>query len=472
MRKGFIVLSIVVISALLLGACQTATPTTVATQPPIHVPANTDTPAPTKTPLPTETATATATQTPAPTPAISGTIRVITWDSSDFFLQAWKDAIASFEAAYPNVTVEFKSMPQNYIDTFMKEADAGGGADVLQVNDGDVSRLAQAGYFEPLEPYMLGEKGMQTLDPSIFFESVITSGQYNGITYVLPRDYNPVVFFYNKKLFDTAGVAYPNSEWTWNDLLAAAQKLTIKDASGKVTQWGFAIRDGAGNPYWTRGLWSFIYQNGDDMISADGTSVSGHLNSDATLQAIQWYSDLFLTNKVAPTREDMAASGSRDLFADGKVAMQFTGLWELYGYTQNPNISVATAQLPQGKQRGISLTWRGFAMNSKSQNKDAAWIFLRWISADQGAGIFGKTGLTAVKSIAEEQGLANDPHYGPIMADIPYLHPAPYTINPKYYVCAGTAFDSYLIDVFLRQGGDLNAMVSNIATQADACLAQ
>lgn len=468
MKKVSVFLSSLVISAMLLGACQTSTPATAPTQ----APSSTEALPPTATALPTETPAPTATVPPAPTPAISGTIRVQTYDSSEFNLGKWQEAIASFEAAYPNVNVEFKSVPQNSIETFMQEADAGGGADIVQVSDGDVSRIAQGGYFEPLDPYMSGEMGMQTLDPSVFFESVLTSGQYNGTTYVLPRDYNPVVFFYNKDLFDAAGLAYPTDDWTWDDLLTAAQALTLRDGSGKVTQWGFTIRDGAGNPYWQRGLWAFIYQNGNDMISADGTRVSGHLDSDETVQAIQWYADLFTTHKVTPTRDLMAASGSRDLFVDGKSAMQFTGFWELYGYTQNTNISLGVAQLPQGTQRGNSLTWRGFAMNSKSQNKDAAWIFLRWISADEGAKVFATAGLTPLKSIVEEWDWANDPNYGPVVADIPYLHPAPFTINPKYYSCVGFAFDDWLADVYLKSGGDLQSQLTDMAAKADTCLGQ
>lgn len=468
MKRFFFVPPILVISALILGACQTAAPTTASAQ----APSNTALPQATATHLPTETPSPTETVMPAPTPNISGTIRVLTYDSSEFNLGKWDEAIASFKAAYPNVNVEFKSMPQNYIETFMQEADAGGGADIVQVSDGDVSRVADGGYFEPLNPYMSGEKGMQTLDPSVFFESVLTSGQYNGTTYVLPRDYNPVVFFYNKDLFDAAGLAYPTNDWTWDDLLIAAQALTLRDESGKVTQWGLTIRDGAGNPYWTRGLWAFIYQNGGDMISADGTQVSGHLDSDATVQAIQWYADLFTKHKVTPTRELMAASNSRDLFVDSKSAMQFTGFWELYGYTQNTNLSVGVAQLPQGTQRGNSLTWRGFAMNSKSQNKDAAWIFLRWISADEGARVFATAGLTPLKSIVEEWDWANDPNYGPVVADLPYLHPVPFTIDPKYYSCVGFAFDDWLADVYLKSGGDLKSKLTSMAAQADTCLGQ
>jgi multiple sugar transport system substrate-binding protein len=399
-----------------------------------------------------------------------GTIRVGSWDSEDG-LKPWNDAIASFKAAYPGIDVKLESVPQGYGDKLLAEFASGTAPDVFQVGDGDVPKFAAQGVFEPLDPYISGEKGNNPLDTSVFVKAVSDIGKVNGKTYLLTKDFSPLVLYYNKKMFDAAGVAYPTDKWTWDDFSAAAQKLTVKDSSGNITQWGVQLPDGWGDAYWSRGIWPIIYQNGGNVISDDGKTTTGYLNSDATVQAVQWYSDLFLKDKVAPTKADVDALAGADLFATGKVAMLWTGVWPLGDYIKNKDISIGTSQLPQGKQRGNSICWAGFGMYSKSQNKDAAWAFLRWIGADKGAEAFANYALTDVKPIADAQGKTADPYYGPVMADLNNVHPLPDFTNPKFGDCVATPFQAALEDYFTN-GGDLKTKLTDVATKADACLAQ
>ena len=81
----------------------------------------------------------------------------------------------------------------------------------------------------------------------------------------LPRDLNVIALFYNKKLFDAAGVAYPDESWDWAKLVEVGKQLTVKDAAGKVSQWGFYTETLDMENYWS----SLVWQNGGDIISAD-----------------------------------------------------------------------------------------------------------------------------------------------------------------------------------------------------------
>ena len=469
MKKIFLILSVLLVAGLALAACQSATQT--ATQAPVMTAAPattaaTEAPAATQAPAATEAPAATG----APNSAVSGSIRVGSWDGADA-LKPWNEAIASFKAAYPNVEVNLESVPQGYGDKLLAEFASGTAPDVFQVGDGDVAKFAAQGVFEPLDPYISGQKGNQPLDTSKFVKAVADIGKVNGTTYLLTKDFSPLVLYYNKKLFDAAGVAYPTNDWTWDDLKAAAQKLTVKDSSGNVTQWGIQLPDGWGDAYWTRGILPLIYQNGGDIVSPDGKKASGYLDSDATVQAVQFYSDLFLKDKAAPTKADVDAVAGADLFATGKVAMLWTGVWPLGDYIKNSDISVATAQLPHNKQRGNSICWAGFGLYSKSQNKDAAWAFLRWIGADKGAESFAQYALTDVKPIADAQGKTKDQNYGPVMADLDNVHPLPDFTSPKFGDCVATPFQAALEDYFTN-GGDLKQKLTDVATKADACLAK
>ena len=81
----------------------------------------------------------------------------------------------------------------------------------------------------------------------------------------LPRDLNVVALYYNKAMFDAAGIPYPDETWDWAKLNDVAKQLTVKDANGKVTQWGFYTETTDMENYWSELVW----QNGGDIVSAD-----------------------------------------------------------------------------------------------------------------------------------------------------------------------------------------------------------
>ena len=457
MKKLFLVFSVVLIASMVFTACgpaATTPPAPPATQPPATQPPATQPPA---------TEAPTATQPPAA--KLSGTVRIGSWDSADA-LTPFNDAITSFEAAYPNVKIQLEDVPQNYGDKLLAEFASGTAPDVFQVGDGDVARFAAQGVFEPLDPYISGQKGNDPLDTSVFIQAVADIGKVGGTTYLLTKDSSPLVLYYNKKMFDAAGVAYPTDKWTWADLLSAAQKLNKPG-----TQWGIQLPDGWGDPTWVRGILPIIYQNGGDIISADGKKVTGYLDSDATIQALQWYADLITKYKVAPSKADVAALNGADLFQTGKVAMLWTGVWPLSGYIKDTTMSFGTAPLPQGKVRANSICWAGFALYSKGQNKDAAWAFLRWIGADKGAEAFANYALTDVKAIADSQGKTTDPYYASVMSDLGVVHPLPDFTTMKFNDCVNTPLTKAL-DTYFTSGGDMKTLMSKVASDGDTCLAQ
>ncbi len=119
-------------------------------------------------------------------------------------------------------------------------------------------KYAAEGVLENLDPY-IQKSGYDLND---YWPGLLESAKYNGSVYGLPRDIEVNILYYNKDLFDKAGVKYPDENWTWDDLLAAAEKLTVKDASGKVTQYALAMENNGKYDKW-------VNQNGgailDDM---------------------------------------------------------------------------------------------------------------------------------------------------------------------------------------------------------------
>ncbi len=460
MKKISIALSLLAAISMILAACApAAVPTAQTIIQTVEVPVN-------STVIVTQEVQVQVTTTPVPS-KIQGTIRVGSWDSGDA-LEPFNTAIKAFEAKYPGVKVQLESVPQGYGDKLLTQFAAGTAPDVIQVGDGDVAKFSTQGVLEPLDPFISGDN---PLDMSVFFPAVADIGKVGGKYYLLTKDYSPLVLYYNKDLFKAAGVDFPTADWTWDDFVAAAQKLTVTDAKGNITQWGVQLPDTWGDWLWYRGISPIIYQNGGEVINADGTATSGYLNSPEVVEAVQKYVDLFLKYKVAPTKADIDALSGQDLFQTGKVAMIWTGRWPLKDFLKNTSLNFGTAGLPAGKKHANSICWAGFALYSKGQNKDTAWAFLKWITAEQGAQEFAKYAFTAVQPIADLQGLATDPYNMNIVADLQYVHPLPDTINAKWIDCGEKYFKQELEQVFLN-GADVKASMDKAAQEADACFAK
>ncbi len=412
--------------------------------------------------------------------AISGDVRVSTWESGDN-LQYWNNAIAAFEKENPGVKIALESVPQDYGTKLLAQFASGSAPDVFQVGDGDVAKFQSQGVVESLDPYITGKNGF---DLNELYPAVAAFGKIGDSTYYLTKDYSPLVLYFNKEKFDAAGVEVPNAKWTWDNLLTAAQKLTV-DANGKtateegfdaanVQTWGVWLPNSWGDTAWERGILPIIYQNGGSQVSEDGKTTTGYMNSEANVAALQWYVDLFEKYHVAPSKTDYSSFSGADLFATGQVAMMWTGIWPMNGYITGDSaltFPFGANILPAGpKGNANALCWAGFGLYSGSKNKDAAWAFLKYIAAGEGAKEFAKYALTDVKAIVEEQGLAKDQYKGSVIADLENVKQIPEAFTPFWLDCGNKYFVQEISTVLEGDVAVKDAM-DKAASEADTCLA-
>jgi len=411
-----------------------------------------------------------------PDASLSGTIRVSTWESGPN-LQYWTNAISGFNKMYPNITVQLEAVPNNYGTNLLAQIAAGNAPDIFQNGDGDVSTFVAKGAVEDLGPYISGKNGVDT---SAFFPDILSFGQVNGTQYYLTKDYSPLVLFYNLDLLKKAGLEAPKAGYTWDDLLKMAQKLTL-DANGNdatsdkfdpkhISQWGLGIPAGWGDTLWDRGLEPLIYQNGGSLVSKDGTKTTGLMNSDATVAALQWYADLFNKYHVSPTHDDFAAFNGADLFQGGQVAMLWNGDWAADGYTQLKDFHFGISELPVGPKGPANvLCWAGFGLNPKSANKDMAWLFLKYITAGEGAKEFANYALPTIKTLAEDI-KAKAPYKAAVFSSLDNLQSLPDFTTIKYNDCVKKFFQQEL-DTALKGTATMKDAMDKAASEADACLA-
>ena len=405
------------------------------------------------------------TATPAPLPEGAKTVlRVGTGDSGEGLTPHFK-IIEMFEAENPDIQVQLEPVGSgDYYARILTQIAAGDPPDLLQIGDDAVPMFVDRGAFVPLDDFIASEN--YPLDTSIYLPGVMEPGKWEGVQYLLPKDFSPMAIYYNKKLFDAAGVAYPAEGWTWDDLLATAQALTKSDASGNVVQWGIQLP----GP-WTTGFEYWVAAAGGSLISEDGTSFVGYMDSPEVQNAVQFYADLYNKHKVAPPPADMNAfGGGNSEFDNGTAAMRLFGRWPQSGMKENPNIDLGVAPLPAGAQRAGVLFWGGFGVSSLSDNPEAAWRFLRYYTGAEGAQVWKDWALPTVKSVAEESGLSTDPIEGVWLNELNHLAPRAYVFTPYWGQTADPALRRVLESAILDPNANIPELLAIAAQEAQSAL--
>jgi multiple sugar transport system substrate-binding protein len=189
----------------------------------------------------------------------------------------------------------------------------------------------------------------------------------------VPRDLNVVALYYNKKMFDAAGIPYPDDTWDWAKLTEVAKKLTIKGADGKTKQWGFYTETTDMENYWSELVW----QNGGDIISADHkTSLVG---SDQAAGGLQFLQDLIWKDKVMPDASITDALG--DAFEQAQAAMEANGSW-LVATHQAAGLDFGIAPLPKGPAgQATSINPTGAVVYKGTKSPEAAWAFVKYLAS-------------------------------------------------------------------------------------------
>jgi multiple sugar transport system substrate-binding protein len=172
--------------------------------------------------------------------------------------------------------------------------------------------------------------------------------KYQGKWYSLPVFNTDDLFYYNKTLFTQAGLAEPTDDWTWNDLLSAAQKLTTRSTGGKTDVWGVQIPNGV------QGGWgSMVFANGGDWMNADKTKTT--LDQPGALGALQFVYDLIQKYKVMPTAADedaLSKAGIDDPFSAGKIAIRTAITSAIPTYLKNAKFDWDVAIVPKSPTTG------------------------------------------------------------------------------------------------------------------------
>jgi len=263
--------------------------------------------------------------------------------------------------------------------------------DVFLLDAEDVPRVVDRGVALDLVPY-LARIGV---DPARYDPALLAVFRRGAGIYGLPRGYTPVVIAYNKDLLDRAAVPYPTDDWTWDDFLRVAKRLTRDtDGDGSIDQWGSAF-DGR------LALWlPWIWSGGGDVLCADGRRASGCLDSRATVEALRWYAGLATSEELGPRIHDArdAPGAIARLFASGRLAFMTTGHWAIPGLraiVAAGRLHVGFVAIPhrEGVPSATVLYVSGYAVPAMTLRRKAAVELAAELTDSAAAAARGETGL-------------------------------------------------------------------------------
>jgi multiple sugar transport system substrate-binding protein len=303
-----------------------------------------------------------------------------------------EDFVRRFEADHPDIRVKMMWVPGTQYQTKFKTLAAAGQAPDL-VECGDV-------WIAYMLPFMydvtgLVERDRAEVDLDDFFPEVLAACQHQGRFYFLAAGMNISLLYYNKTLFDQAGAAYPNDQWTWDDYIAAAQKIMELPGSGRGGIWGSDVESG----WW--GEWLiFVRQAGGRLFNDDLTRCL--LDEPAAITGLRMYNDRIHRLGIAPA----PGYGPDNQFASGKIGMWYGGhteKWKTYNAIPGLDWDIEVLPIGPNGREGGEIAIRAYGITKSSKHPEAAWALMKYmVTPEHIRENVQRGGLSVRRSVADE----------------------------------------------------------------------
>lgn len=281
--------------------------------------------------------------------------------------------IPEFERQNPGIKVRFHHF-EDYGNRIRLSFAGDIAPDVMRQGSESGPQWIRRGVNLPLDTYIDGPDGIDRKD---FIPILWDAVRFDGRTYGVPQDINIMGLYYNKELFDRAGMAYPDASWDWARLAAAAEKLTVdRDADGHPEVIGLDMGWGG----WA--FRPFLYQAGGRIWGLDGTHTV--IDSPEAVAALRYYKTLMRSYTLTRSDSQRGGLGPDKFFEAGKVAMFVDGSWRTPSLKTNaPELRFGVAPLPHGKVAMSVSSSCYWGVSSKSRHPEAAWKLVKYLSGKE-----------------------------------------------------------------------------------------
>lgn len=301
------------------------------------------------------------------------------WQATlDPYLEECKN---NFEKEHENIKIILEPTGWGeYWEKLGTAATGGSIADVFQMNGPNIDTYADNGVILPLDDYIASSD----VDMANYPEAMNGLYNVNGTTYGIPIDWDTIGLWYNKEVFDAAGVSYPTDSWTWEDMTEAAKQLTDADKGVYGISAGYADQGG---------FYNTVFACGGYIISDDKTT-SG-FDQEGTKAGIKCWIDLMEAG-YSPSQASFDDDPDYVQFMSGKIGMLFAGDWYAATFAA-PDADFAdkcdVVYLPtiNGKRASV-IHGKANCISASTANPDAAWAWVEYLAGAEANEILGKTG--------------------------------------------------------------------------------
>ncbi len=270
----------------------------------------------------------------------------------------------AFHEENPNITVEIETIGYDDYFTQMQTRVAGGTApDCYELNIENFAAYANKGALAELTG----------IDPSGYNETALSAFNVGGTQYGVPGNFSNVVLIYNKDLFDAAGVDYPTDDWTWEDALAAGEKIRALDENTY----------GIYQPITFNEFFKVVVQFGGSILNEDKSAFT--INSAENVAAAEMMISKITDSNIQPNDEQMSGMGDWDLFQSGRLGMIPTGIWAFATFTEGCDFAWDICVEPGQTQKATHFFSNALVVNADTEKKEAAECWINWLASSETA---------------------------------------------------------------------------------------
>ena len=290
------------------------------------------------------------------------TLEFASWGSKSE-VDILKPILTEYEKENPNIKIDFMHIPQNYFQKIHLLFASNTAPDIIFINNLYLPIYANAGLLEELQP------------SGKYFPQALDALSWQGKLYAIPRDVSNLVVYYNKDLFDQKGVPYPKADWTFDDFLKTAQKMTDK------TTFGVSFEE--------EPLFYLPY-----LMSNGGGFLPEELVKTESQKSLDFYADLRNKYHVAPKKSESASATMGQMFLQEKLAMYVSGRWVVPKFREVASFDWDIVAFPKGSVGSVvPLDASGWAIAKSSKHKQEAKKFVDYLASKGNSEKFATSGL-------------------------------------------------------------------------------
>ncbi|MDQ6421259.1 extracellular solute-binding protein [Paenibacillus sp. LHD-117] len=318
----------------------------------------------------------------------------------------------SFERANPGVRIIIEQAKDFF--EMMRAFQSEEAPDLIETGGFQVSNNDRM--FMDLNPYVAEVQGLE----EDLYPGLLRVARYDGMLPGLPIEISPPLMMYDKEKFDRAGLAYPTEEWTWEDMVELAKRLTIRNEQGVASQFGLGL---GVDIEWFE---PFVMRNGGCYISPDGATSRGYVDSAPTIDAFRMVIDAFREHRIVRMPDEPCLSASWH----EESAMRFSFMWDVHHLSrerQNARIGIVGLPNMPGGVKANMIYMGGAGVTVKSAHPRVAWAFLRHYLLECHSWM-----PPAIQSQAEQRGLTQHPVWSRYLEELDHVQISGFFKNRKW----------------------------------------